>query len=1201
MNTNRLKPFAQQARKLLMEGVKTRLLFWGFDEKKGLIEQPEEIPGGLIFRGEVYNDPSLFKKWLRLKSQIEQHSFKDVVEEAAYTWFNRLMAIKILEKNGHEEMTIGLNGTSPAILQNAIGGLMPFLNAYDRSRVQQFILDGKEDEAFGVLLTGFCRANQLLNRVFGGINDFTELLLPTNLLATENIVDLLNKNGFIEENDYKEVELIGWLYQFYISDRKDEVFKGFKENKKARKEDIPAATQIFTPKWIVKYMVENTVGATWLEHYPESEIRESLKYLVENQSNETETVKDSISAIEINLLDPAVGSGHILVTAFDLYMMMYKEEGFTTRQAVREILKNNLFGLDIDKRATQLARFAVLMKAAKYDADILKEESLPQIFPMPEPFFFDRRMVEDFLNGTINSEENLSEAAISTDVKSQISGELVLEFPEPYETLLEKAIIELAKALHLMLQAQNLGSSMIFNLSDSTKKLIRLNYQEFQIKAQAGKLNLDQLSWWITLQQYLDPLQVLTSQFSCVVANPPYMGQKSMNAELKNYVNEKYPMTKSDLFAVFMEVCLSHTIKRGLMGMINQHSWMFLSSFDSYRSEILTTKCIKSMLHLGPRVFEELSGEVVQSTTFVISNLVGEIAIGEYYRLTEFRTNKEKHDAFLKKENLFSNVKQSIFSKISGAPIAYWVSEQTIRLFEENSTLGAFSPARIGMMTTDNERFVRAWYEVSLDSIGFDFKDRSEAIASAFKWFPYNKGGGFRKWYGNNSLVVNWGNGGKEIANTGMNSFRGKDFYFKEGITWSFVNASSFGVRYKSNGFIFDIGGSSAFPDKSILLYTIAFLNSKVSYYFLFLLNPTMNFQAGNINNLPFINSIKHKDTIDRIASENISICKEEWDSKETSWDFKSSPLLMATRNLQESYDEWHKKITNWYFKLLKNEIELNRLFIEIYHLENEINPDLEVTEITIFQDLIDFDKLIEFKNNFEDKLLPIYSSVVIQNFVSYFAGCFMGRYHIINEGLHIAQPSPKDDMLISYNYKNEVLSIDEDAIIPLMDSDSPFTNNIVSLFKYFLHMIWGEETLTENINFVNTSLGMDIEKYLTEKFWDFHKKMYQKKPIYWLFTSPEGNFKVLTYMHRMDKFTVQKIRLNYLMRYIDFLRDKIQQAEANNEQGRTIDKLRKALADCLEYDKILKPLADQQITFDLDDGVTVNYEKFKGAVAPLR
>ena len=740
MNTNRLKPFAQQARKLLLEGVKTRLLFWGFDEKKGLIEQPEEIPGGLIFRGEVYNDPALFKKWLRLKSQIEQHSFKDVVEEAAYTWFNRLMAIKILEKNGYEEMTIGLNGTSPAILQNAIGGLMPFLNAYDRTRVQQFILDGKEDEAFGVLLTGFCRANQLLNRVFGGINDFTELLLPNNLLAADNIVDLLNKNGFIEESDYKEVELIGWLYQFYISDRKDEVFKGFKENKKARKEDIPAATQIFTPKWIVKYMVENTVGATWLEHYPESEIRESLKYLVENKSNEAESVKDSISATEINLLDPAVGSGHILVTAFDLYMMMYKEEGFTTRQAVREILKNNLFGLDIDKRATQLARFAVLMKAAKYDAEILKEESLPQIFPMPEPFFFDRRMVEDFLTGTIYSEENLNGEAILSQVNSQITGELVLEFPEPYETLLEKAITELAKSLHLMLQAQNLGSTMIFNLSDSTKKLIRLNYREFQIKAQAGQLNLDQLSWWVTLQQYLDPLLILSSHYKCVVANPPYMGQKSMNDELKSYINNNYIESKYDLFSVFVDVMLANlTENYGRMGCITMESWMFLSSYEPFRKKLISDYTISNLTHFGWHVLGIAFGTV----QMIVKKEKCTIELGEYSFMEIDDIDKTSNEPYVfpLHTKRYSIKSQFDFMQIPGTPFAYWLSDSMYRVFEKGRPLSDFGDTRQGMATSDNNKFLRLWFEVDLSSIGFSHANREECKLRNPSWVPYNKGG----------------------------------------------------------------------------------------------------------------------------------------------------------------------------------------------------------------------------------------------------------------------------------------------------------------------------------------------------------------------------------------------------------------------------------------------------------------------------
>ncbi len=1170
MNTTKLKPFAQQARKILMEGVRLRMLYWGFDEKNGITAEPEAVPGGVIFRNEIYNDIALTNKWNQLKKSISNHSYKDAVEEAAYTWFNRLMAIKILEKNGYEDPHLQYTVTVPALLEKARNGLMPFLNDADKQKVRDKILAGDEEAAFGILLVGYCRKHQLLNRVFGGIDDFTELLLPNNLLSAGGIIELLNKNGFVEDADYKEVELIGWLYQFYISERKDEVFKGFKENKKARKEDIPAATQIFTPKWIVRYMVENTVGKVWLDYQPTSALRGQMKYLVANENAKPDALITDVK--DLTLLDPASGSGHILVVGFDLLMQMYKEEGYLTKQAVREILSRNLFGLDIDKRAAQLARFALLMKAASYEREVLRENILPHIYAMPEAHAFNREDIEEFLNQPVYTGEN--------------KNELLKEFTE---------------ALHLMQQAQNLGSVMIFNLSEDARAHINACYTHWKKQFAENKLDLNQQAWWLNLEQYLEPLSLLTKQYTCIAANPPYMGQKNMNGELKNYVNENYLKSRSDLFAVFMEVALNLSKPKGLMGMINQHSWMFLSSYEDLRATIIGTTTIENMLHLGPRTFDELSGEVVQSTAFVLCKNWTKNVTGNYFRLVDYKSSEEKHSKFLLRCNLHPDISQANFLKISGHPIAYWISIKTLKLFDSRETLDKISPARIGMMTTDNERFIRNWEEVNLKTIGFKFNDRSNAMESQYKWFPYNKGGSFRKWYGNNELVVNWQFGGREIIETGMNSFRGKDFYFKEGITWSFINSSNFGVRYKPEGFVFDIQGSSSFPSKKYLYYVTAFLNSKLSYFFLTVVNPTLSFQAGNLNALPFIFSEDSLSSIDELAKHCITQTEDEWDNHEYSWDFLQSPLLNQSPTLQIAYDNWLKQASKYFFQLHANEEELNKIFIEIYGLQEEITPAVPLKEITILQDEIDSDALEQLQAPYTNQLVPVKKDVVLQQFFSYAVGCIMGRYRLDKPALHIAHPNATAAEIAPYTFNNHKFEIDEDAIIPLIGSDSPFADNVVNRFKHFVQLIWGEQTLTENINFINACLGMEVEKFLTEKFWAYHKQVYQKKPIYWLFSSAGGSFKVLTYMHRMDKYTVQKIRLNYLHRYIEYLNNELQQADANGGNPRTIDKLNKALDDCREYDKILKPLSDSQITFDLDDGVTVNHAKFAGAIVPLR
>jgi len=1169
MNTTKLKPFAQQARKILMEGVRLRLLFWGFDGKDNDAPEPEAIPGGVIFRNEVYNDPGLLAKWQQMKTRIGSHTYADAIEEAAYTWFNRLMAIKILEKNGYEQKQLDYEGTVPSLLDNARNGIMPFLGVSEKQKVRERLLAGDEEGAFGILLTGYCRKNSLLNRVFGGIDDFTELLLPNNLLTKGGIIELLNVNGFVLEEDYKQVELIGWLYQFYISEKKDEVFKGFKENKKARKEDIPAATQIFTPKWIVKYLVENTVGQTWLAQHPDSEIKTHLKYLVENDSKKAlspgepalSTDRGLGEAKKITLLDPAVGSGHILVTAFDVYMLMYKEEGSTTRQAVREILKYNLFGLDIDKRAAQLARFAVLMKAASYDSEVLQENILPHIYAMPEPFHFEHDVLENFLYENYN-EEGLDREGILKDLN---------------------------KGLLLLRQAQNLGSIIQFDLQDDTRDQLLLRYRHWVRREEQNKLTLDEQSWWKPISEYLNPLNVLLGRYDCVAANPPYMGQKNMNGELKEYVNKHYPDSKADLFAVFMEVCWNLAKLKGRVGMINQHSWMFLSSFESLRYKVLHSQTIESMIHLGPRTFEELTGEVVQSTAFVFRNWwnFDEHSSATYYRLVEYRSNEEKQKAFESDFNKFDKIRQLQFSIIPGYPIAYWLSQKVLNLFEK-SQVSSIAKSGGRLKTHDNSEYIRSIWEVS--------KNRINA-----EWVLIQNGGGVRKWYGNVSEVVDW----SDSAVTNYRNHGGlpdPNYIGREGITWSMICSNGFGARIKSQNEKYSSGSPSIFAENPDLHhYLLGFLNTKIANEILQVINPTINTSVGEVVKLPILEDLNDKTLIIPLVIDSIRIAKDDWDSREISVDFQKSFLINTKSSLESAVNGFIEISTYNFLRLLNNEETLNEIFIKNYGLRNEISSELQLNDITILQDELDYGELEKLQGRHEGQMVPIRKEVVMHQFISYAIGLLMGRYRLDKPGLNIAHPEPTTEELSSYKYNGHSFNIDDDAIIPLFGEDSPFADNVVKRFKDVLVAVWGEETQTENINFLNESLGIPFEKFLTEKFWDYHKKVYQKKPIYWLFTSPAGSFKVLVYMHRMDKFTVQKIRLNYLHRYMEYLGNEVQQAEAIGTATRTVDKLNKALQDCREYDKILKPLADQQIVFDLDDGVTVNYAKFKPAVAVLK
>jgi hypothetical protein len=1168
MNT---KSFAQQSRTNLMQGVESKLHYWGFSEKGKVTETPVKIEGGYTFRGDVFDDNTTPSLWQSMKMAIDKKGFDAVKEEAAYTWFNRMMAIQILAKNGYEQPQLayaeGMQHT-PMILQRARQGFYDFLNPEEQRRLKLILPDYSQDQvAFTILLIGYCHSHILLSNVFGGIDDYTELLLPDNMLSDNGFLHLMNTTDAITDEQYREVELIGWLYQFYISEKKDEVFAGFKKNKKAEAKDIPAATQIFTPNWIVKYMVQNTVGKLWLDLHPESPLKKEMKYLVESEN--AEYGKSIIKEVkELKLLDPASGSGHILVEGFDLLFKMYKEEYYSDEEAVESILINNLFGLDIDKRAVQLAQFAVLLKAAKVFPAVLKKGWLLQIFAMPEPYGFSRQEVLDFLG---------SEGAV-------------------YDK-------QLSSILALMQQAQNLGSIMRFALPDQSRTFIVKRLQELQHKP---SLSFYEQAVLPRIRPFINVYDILSAQFEAVAANPPYMGQKNMNGSLKNYVNGNYNISRSDLFAVFMEVCSNLIVRGGLYGMINQQSWMFLSSYDELRNGLLNNQHLKSMLHLGPRTFDELSGEVVQNTAFVIENSAFENSAGCYYRLIEYRSSEIKHQNFLLRNNQYSNIQQSNFSKIPGRPIAYWASNTILNIFLNCNSLQTVSPARIGMMTSDNERFLREWNEVALPKIGFGFHERSSAEKSNYKWFPYNKGGGFKKWYGNNYLIVNWQNGGLSIIKNGMTSFRGKEFYFKEGITWSFINSSNFGVRYKTNGYLFDIQGSSSFPNIQDFYYIIGFLNSVVTYKFLSIINPTLSFQGGNINNLPFIKK-EGMFKIDELVLANISISKYDWNSHESSWDFQQHPLLFhRTNTVKQSFQTWLQQVNYDFFQLLHNEEELNRIFIEIYGLQDELSPEVPLKDITILQDELDYNALEQLRPPYDGQLVPVKKEVVMQQLISYAIGCFMGRYRLDAPGLHIAHPNPRKEEIVGYTYNGHSFEIDDDAIIPLMGSACDFPDDAVNRFKNFLDIVWGANKRIENLNFLQECLDQDVEKFMVKDFWKVHCKMYNKKPIYWLFSSPKGAFQVLVYMHRMNAFTVEKIRSKYLIDHLKSLRSKISLMEKsesllNAQDSRVLDKLRKDLQECEQYDMTLKPFADKQITFDLDNGVTENYKLFKGVVAEIK
>ncbi len=1181
MNTAKLKSFSQEARKILMQGVSQKLAYWGFDAKGVAVEEPTAVQGGYMFRGVAHNDDTVPAKWKALKAAVGRKGVKQVIEEATYTWFNRMIAIRILAQNGYDPAQLEFaDGADllPVILQKARRGSYDFLTAAEKKRLAPLLTDfSKDTEAFAILMVGYCHSHPLLERVFGNIDDYTELLLPDNILAKTGFLHYLNTTEAITKEDYQQVELIGWLYQFYISERKDEVFASFKQNKKAEAADIPAATQIFTPNWIVKYMVQNTVGKLWLDLHPDSPVKPQLKYLVENDSDQG--AKPVINeASDIKLLDPACGSGHILVEGFDVLYLLFLEEYYTPEEAVETILTKCLYGLDIDKRAMQLSRFAVLLKAAKAYPEILKKDVLPHIYSMPEPDYFSRQEVLDFLGAHSAHEEALSDA------------------------------------LKLMRDAQNLGSIMQFDLEEEAIHSIRQRLDEFD---STDTLSFNEQALLPRIRPYIEVLLVLTHKYEAVVANPPYMGQGTMNASLKDYVNLKYPVSKSDLFAVFMEVCLGLNEKRGLMGMINQHSWMFLSSYEKLREEIIGKYVIINMLHLGPRTFEELSGEVVQSTAFVIQNSHPKESeqnlSGTYYRLVDFKSTGEKNEKFLARENRHSNIPQTNFSKIPGSPIAYWVSDKTIIHFEKKKGLRSVFKSGGRIKTHGNDKYLRLFWELSVKTIGEDKP-----------WLFVENGGEKRKWFGNRDTVVDWS--AEAIAfydsHGGLSNSK---FWKREGISWAVISSRGATFRFKDNGAEYTSAAPTIFPLPSTSIkYSLAFLNTKYVLDLLNVLNPTVNTTAGDVISIPFIIDKKWQVPIEELCETSIDISRSDWNRIETSWDFRVSPFLIHQQSLSKSYLGLQESATTDFFQLLQSEEEINRMFINIYGMQDELTPEVGLIDITILQEELDRGQLeadepalraqgigIAAKDQGlplvpDGYELPIRRDVIMKQFISYAIGCFMGRYRLDKPGLHIAHPEPIEEEIAPYTFKEQVgetihtFQIEEDAILPIMGKSGSFGNDAVLRMQKFIEITWGEKTYTENMNFLEECLNMDLEKYLVSKFWPDHKKTYKKKPIYWLFCSENGAFQVLVYMHRMNRFTVEKIRSEYLLPHLRHLQTQIDLLTRSGQDPKKLEKLQKDQMECESYDLILKDKADQQIEFDLDDGVTENYKLFDGVVGEV-
>lgn len=1192
MDTNRIKRFATEARNILKAGIAAKITTLGFDKTGNVAEEnkPQLMQGGSLWNEQLQTE-GFYYQWMSLYNRIQQKGINEVYEEAAYTWFNRLCAIRILQKNNlcSPVLAYADAARTPVIVDEARQGRIPQMKEGLRQRLVELLDDDtKVTEQFAILITAWCHDNPIINQCFGSIADYTELLLPNNILAEGGFVDMLNHTEFITDEDFQSPELIGWLYQFYISERKDEVFA---KKGKFEADEIPAATQIFTPNWIVKYMVQNTVGRIYLDNNPyETQLQKKWQYLVEPSENPDEkNILKYNELTDLKVADLACGSGHILNECFDLLYDLYIAEGFGRGEAVENIFCHNLTGIDLDTRAKQLATFALLLKACQKDAAFADAHCMPNVLTMPKPWNKEMQgPIQDLLHIYFQGEA-------TNQQKEEIMG-----------------------CFNLMQDADSLGSIMKFDISVTTRLLIKqtTDYwcrQEIvpdEVRTQIAAFKL---------------ILALTEKYHALVMNPPYMGSGNMNSVLSLYVKNNYTDQKQDLMTVFMKVADDLILDKGLWAMINLPSWMFLGSFEKMRKDIVSNKQIVGLLQNGRGIF----GADFGSVTFVIKKTMP-YTKGQYRKLYDnqdqaiVRTSDIIHRLFLDPTYGYYQADQSNFKKIPGCPIGFWITEEFSNKFRDYPKLKSEVDARVGMVSGDNNRFLRYWHEVS--SLNIEHNAKPFADPNLRKWYPIQKGGDFRLWYGNLNYVVNWKNNGYEIMHDNFAGTRVRSHnynggqQFKEGITWNSITMSKFQCRYSPEGFTFDASGPLCeVTKKEHLHYILGFLSGKIARFIFSILNPTVNFPPGYLESLPLIYT--SNELIEKQVQTNVYLSKSDWDAHETSWDFQRNELLsIDTSTYTENIDykiekhfeetgehislspaapqlgslEWRMEQykTKWerkFMQLHKNEEELNRQFIDIYGLQDELTPDVPLNEITILQ---------QGEINVIENGITWNEDVMTKQLISYAVGCMLGRYRLDKPGLHIAHPNPTDEEIAPYEYKGEQWEIDDDGIMPLMPNDCGFSDNASSRFADFIRVALGNEEHVANLNYVEKCLGKTLEQYFVKDFWKDHKKMYQNRPIYWLFSSKKGAFQVIAYMHRMNAYTAERVRSKYLLPYIEHLEAEIdkldaRRAELSTKETKQLQALQKQLDECREYHERLQVVAEQAISFDLDDGVIVNYAKF--------
>lgn len=1210
MNKTAIKNFAIWARNKLIADVSYDARLIGITEDSIAKPLPQSFGDTQFFdigtaepysiSGEAVRQRSKLVEVIQQKEKDTDYktAYQYVIEEVAYTWFNRLIAIRFMEVNDYLPSHIRVLSSEsgklePDLVTTPFDAELPF-TAEEEAQIFQLKQDNKLDEVFRILFLKQCNAlNEILPALFEKTKNYTELLLSLSVIDQDGVVYHLIHD--IPEDDFNierggQVEIIGWLYQYYNTEPKAAAFA---KSGKITKEEIPAVTQLFTPDWIVRYMVENSLGRLWVEGHPDCGLKENWKYYLEEAQQEPEVqaklseIRKEYAALnpeDIKLIDPCMGSGHILVYAFDVLMQIYESAGYSQRDAAKSILEHNIYGLDIDDRAYQLAYFAVMMKARQYNRRILNGENTCHVYAIQESNSINRAHLKYFGAGMDDIEKNAA--------KMQLEG-----------------------LLDTLTDAKEYGS--ILNVESYNWDLLR---RFVAAEDTDGQISMDSVGVEETAEQlngFIDIGETMARKYWVTVTNPPYLNAKNLQQNVVSYINDYFPLTKNDFFTVFIEKGLDYLIPNGLISMITQQAWMFQSSYESAR-KLVYEYAICNMAQLGPHAFDEIGGEVVQTTTFSIRKTNIPNYVAKYIRLTDYNSESEKESAFFYPNNLTTQNLDEI-SGIPGMPLCYWASDQMLNAFKTGKLLGAIASPRQGVKTGDNTIFLRTWFEVEYQ------KTTMNHYGEKKKWFPCNKGGEYRKWYGNNEYVIDWENDGEKLRNfrdpsTGKLKSRPQNlsYMLKKGLTYTNVSSTKLSVRFCEDGFIFDATGSMIFAKDEYLDYILAFLLSDVAEKYAEILSASMTFEVGQIASLPIIYRDEEKSNIVNIVKENIKEEENDWDSFETSWNFTKHPLLRSVSSISEAFTQWQSECDDRFNELKANEEELNRIFIDIYGLQDELTPEVEDKDVTVRKADLQRD---------------------IKSLLSYAVGCMFGRYSIYKDGLIFAgepyslqafadklndRPGTISAEELQRAYRNEGVEVDEmffpdaDNVIPITDEEY-LDDDIVSRLCDWLKVVYGADTLEANLDYIAKALGNKggtsreiIRNYFLNDFFKDHCQTYSvtgsgKRPIYWLFDSGKQNgFKALVYLHRYTPDTIGNLRIDYLhkmQRVYESEINRMQDMMDHSGNAREVaaaskrkDKLAKQLKECREYDEKISHLALSRIELDLDDGVKVNYRKLQTA-----